>query len=253
MQYNALNPTTEKRRNPRIPTSNIVGYLLYDGKGNIVAHGKGRVISVSMGGTLLQTENKLNGAFIILMAIDLDGNKIKVYGKVIISRSCNESGYHLTGIEFAGSKVKKRQVLVSFVKTYHRKKHCALENSLTKRIIRLFLKMTLEDRLRLLTELELKQQDALNGIRRKYYRQDCFIGVDYSIKNFLHKGFSTNLSANGIFIESPVGILSNCSPGDQAILSFDHPGKKEHMKVTGRIARIDKEGIGVMFNQPIIN
>jgi hypothetical protein len=93
---------TEKRRNPRIDTSSVVGYILYDEQKNKIGHGKGYTINLSQGGALLQTEHKINASFIVLMAMDLDGNKIKFGGKIIKARICKGTGYHLTGIEFLG-------------------------------------------------------------------------------------------------------------------------------------------------------
>ena len=148
---------------------------------------------------------------------------------------------------------KKLKVITACVKTYQRRKHNTLENRLAKKILELFLKMTLEDRLQLVTELEIKQRTAKSDVRRKYNRHDCLIDVDYIVKDCRHKGYSTNLSANGIFVESSTGILPNFSPGDQTMLTFDHPNKKQHLKITGKIARIDNKGVGIMFNQPILN
>jgi hypothetical protein len=123
----------------------------------------------------------------------------------------------------------------------------------TSKLIRVIMKMPLEDRFQLLKELEGKLQVEKNYNRRRYNRQDCLIDVDYTIKDRLYKGFSINMSANGVFIESPRNISPKFVTGDQAMLSFDHPDKKEHVKITGKIARIDKRGIGVMFHQPIAN
>lgn len=82
--------------------------------------------------------------------------------------------------------------------------------------------------------------------------KELLINIDFSIKDRLYKGFSINLSASGAFIESSKSVLPNFSPGDGVMLSFEHPVKKEHVKISGSIVRIDKKGIGVMFNQPIL-
>ena len=119
---------TEKRRNQRIDTLAIVGYILYDDKKNKIGLGKGSTINLSQSGALLQTEHKINASFIVLMAMDLDGNKIKFGGKVINSRICKDTGYHLTGIEFLGPMDKKREAIVVFVKDYQKRKHITLQN-----------------------------------------------------------------------------------------------------------------------------
>lgn len=114
---------TEKRRHPRIATANIAAYTLYDGKKTKINQGKGCTLNLSQAGTLLQTKHKITGAYIILMAIDLNNNKIRVNGKIITSSFCSKTGTYLTGIEFVGPKDKQVKAIVAFVKTYQRKKH----------------------------------------------------------------------------------------------------------------------------------
>jgi hypothetical protein len=116
---------TEKRRHPRIATKNILLYSLYDSKKNKVGHGKGRTINISQSGTLIQTEKMLKGDFVVLMTLDLDGNKIKVNGEIITSRICETTGSYLTGIEFIGPKDQQIAAIVAFVKIYQRQKHLA--------------------------------------------------------------------------------------------------------------------------------
>ena len=123
----------------------------------------------------------------------------------------------------------------------------------TAKLLGLIQKMPLEERLKLLTHVERKLLSDKNHRRREYDRQDYLINIDYMVKDRLYKGFSLNISANGVFIESSKNLLPNFSPGDQVILSFDHPGSKEHMKVSGKLARIDKKGIGIMFDQTMID
>ena len=122
-QEKKMETIAEKRCNPRIDTANIVEYALYDEKKIKIGHGKACTINLSQTGTLLQTKNKIEGAFIILMAIDLDGKKIKVNGKVITSRVCSKTGYYLTGIKFVGPKDKQIEAVIAFVKAYQRKKY----------------------------------------------------------------------------------------------------------------------------------
>ena len=123
----------------------------------------------------------------------------------------------------------------------------------TSKLIGLILKMPLEDRRRLLTEVERQRKGQKNFIRREYDRQDYLIHIDYTVNDRLFNGFAVNLSANGAFIESPRNQLPKFSKGDQLILSFDHPNKKEHMKITGEIARIDDGGFGVKFDQAVLD
>ena len=88
----------EKRRHPRVETLNTVNFILFDSKKNKIGDGEGIIVNLSQGGVLLQTESKLVGAFIVLMAIDFDGNKIKFNGKIKSSRICKKTNSYLTGI-----------------------------------------------------------------------------------------------------------------------------------------------------------
>jgi hypothetical protein len=123
----------------------------------------------------------------------------------------------------------------------------------TSKLIGLILKMPIEDRRRLLSEVERQQQGQKNFIRRKYDRQEYLINIDYTVSERFYNGFAVNLSANGAFIESPKNLMPEFSQGDQIVLSFDHPEKKEHMKITGEVARIDNAGFGVMFDQAVLD
>lgn len=113
----------EKRRHPRIKTIHVVGYALFDENGSKLGIGKGRTLDLSQGGTLLETESKLQGTFVVLMTIDLEGKKIKVQGRVIRSNLDPGTGMYLTGIEFIGPKEKQTEAIVAFVKAYQHSLH----------------------------------------------------------------------------------------------------------------------------------
>lgn len=113
----------EKRKHPRIDASNEVEYILLDNNREKIGQGKGRTLNLSKKGALLETEKPLNGLFIILMSIDLDGNQVQVRGRLAHSRESEEPGRYLTGIKFTGSKNEHINAIVAFVKTYYRKKH----------------------------------------------------------------------------------------------------------------------------------
>jgi hypothetical protein len=106
----------EKRRHPRVETLNTVNFILFDSKKNKIGQGKGSTVNLSQSGVLLQTESKLEGAFIVLLAIDLDGNEIKFNGKIKSSRICKKTNSYLTGIEFVGPKDKQLSAVIVFVK-----------------------------------------------------------------------------------------------------------------------------------------
>lgn len=124
---------------------------------------------------------------------------------------------------------------------------------ITARLIGLILKMPVEERARLLTELERQQDGEKTLLRRKFNRKKHLISVDYTVNKQMHNGFALNLSASGVFIESPKTLLPTFSKNDQVILSFDHPESKEHLKITGAIARVDEKGVGIKFDRAIVD
>lgn len=124
---------------------------------------------------------------------------------------------------------------------------------ITAKLFGLILKMPLEERRRLLAQVERKESDAENHTRRAYERKDYSINIDYTVQGRFHKGLSLNLSANGIFVESPKSNLAGFSKSDPVILSFDHPGINKPVKIKGEIARLDDTGIGVRFDQTLLD
>lgn len=117
------NKQAEKRKHPRIETYNEVDYILLDESKKKLGEGKGRTVNLSQSGALLETGSPLNGTFIVLITLDLEGNKVHVKGRVAHSRKSENPGCYLSGVRFAGSKQENIQAIVAFVKTYYRKKY----------------------------------------------------------------------------------------------------------------------------------
>lgn len=115
--------SADHRRHPRIETSNLVEYTLFDQDGQSVGKGKGRTLNLSQNGILLKTPNPLKGVFVLLMTIDLNGNPVKVEGRLVYSTIDPVTGYYMSGIEFTGPKAKQVDAIVAFVKAYQRSRH----------------------------------------------------------------------------------------------------------------------------------
>lgn len=107
----------EKRQYPRIETSNLVSYVLYNDKGTKVDSEKGHTLNLSQGGVLLETDKALEGIFIILMTIDIEGKKIKIKGKVAHTRNDAATSHYLSGIKFTGPEDKQLDAIIAFVKS----------------------------------------------------------------------------------------------------------------------------------------
>jgi c-di-GMP-binding flagellar brake protein YcgR len=121
----------EKRRHPRIESINTVGYVLFDKKGKKIEIGKGHTLNLSQSGILLKTKDPVQGAFVVLVTMDLKGEKVKVKGRVVHTHRDTDSAYFLTGIEFIGPEAEQHQAIVAFVKTYQYRKHMAKKSPLS--------------------------------------------------------------------------------------------------------------------------
>ncbi|MCF8036124.1 MAG: PilZ domain-containing protein [Desulfobacteraceae bacterium] len=115
--------SAERRKYPRISTSNEVNYVLLDQNRQRVEEGKGRTLNLSQSGALLETTSPLKGSFIILMTLSLDGEQVRVRGRVAYTREADQPGHHLTGVRFTGSKKEHVNAIVAFVKAYYHHKH----------------------------------------------------------------------------------------------------------------------------------
>jgi len=110
--------TTEKRRYKRIETSNLISYVFIDKEGNEIEEGMGAALNISQGGLLLETYLPVNAQFILIMYIDLEGQLLKIKGKVVYSRP-GELGNFFVGVRFVDTLESQRKMIVSFIKSYH--------------------------------------------------------------------------------------------------------------------------------------
>lgn len=104
---------------------------MFDKNGKKIKIGKGHTLNLSQSGILLKTKDPVQGAFVVLVTMDLKGEKIKVEGRIVHTRRDTASAYFLTGIEFIGPEAEQHQAIVAFVKTYQYRKHMAKKNPLT--------------------------------------------------------------------------------------------------------------------------
>ncbi len=113
----------EKRKHPRIETSNEINYILLDEGLEKLEQGKGRTRDLSQGGILLETQKPLKAPFIILITLNLEGSKVQVKGRITHTRESEKPGYYLTGIRFVGSREEHINAITTFIKNYFRKKY----------------------------------------------------------------------------------------------------------------------------------
>jgi len=115
---------------------------------------------------------------------------------------------------------------------------------ITTRLVDIILAMSLEERKTLLKELEEKYFEG----DRKYPRKDYLKEVDFVLNERAFKGFIHDISAGGVLIESSESFTA----GQMITLTFELPDSDEHIKISGKIARIlPNIGFGVKFNKVI--
>lgn len=117
-------PHQERRKYPRVATSNIVSYVCIDKDDNEVDQGMGRAVNISQGGTLLETSRPIESEYILLLTVDLNNNVIQAKGEVVHTRPI-EAGKYLTGIRFQGTREEVLQIVKNFIIDYHRQKNKA--------------------------------------------------------------------------------------------------------------------------------
>jgi len=79
--------------------------------------------------------------------------------------------------------------------------------------------------------------------KRKHHRKPFFMVVDYTAQGYAYRDYIKDMSAGGVFIETPVRFRI----GQELSLSFALPTRQRHIKVRGQVVRTSPQGIGVKF------
>ena len=106
-----------RRRHPRITTSNVVTYVCIDEDGNEVGEGFGSALDLSLGGIKLATQEPVETPYVLLLAIDLEGDLLEVKGRVVYSRKADGKSF-FAGIRFVDTEDKHHKIIRNFVKMY---------------------------------------------------------------------------------------------------------------------------------------
>jgi len=115
-----------KRKHQRVATLNLLSYVCMDEKGNKLDQGMGRGIDISQGGIRLETHVPITSHYILLVAIGVDDQLIKVKGEVMHC-SGDDSGKYHTGVRFIETNEKIRRIVVNMIKVNNLQKR-ALHN-----------------------------------------------------------------------------------------------------------------------------
>jgi len=116
-------------------------------------------------------------------------------------------------------------------------------DKLTQRLLEAVSKLS-PQRKRMLEEL-LKEWERLD------YREDsripCFLPVDYSTQDRVYQDFINNLSNGGVFIETSASLAA----GQALSMIFNVPSLSKSFKISGKIVRSERDGIGVRFDKKL--
>lgn len=113
----------------------------------------------------------------------------------------------------------------------------------TSKLISMILKMSPAEIMDTLRFIEEKEHDR----KRRSPRVSYFMAVDYAVNDRAYSGYINNISSEGVFIETNENL-----PLDADItLTFALPNSQGHIKVSGKIIRKEKNGIGVAFEMDI--
>jgi len=79
--------------------------------------------------------------------------------------------------------------------------------------------------------------------KRENIRRSCDIPVNFAANDRVYSNQITNISANGLFIETRRSLIK----GDDVIMAFNLEGFDKSLKLRGEIARANPAGMGVAF------
>lgn len=108
----------DRRKHPRVKTSNLISYFSFDETGKLNSHGLGIALDISKGGILLETPYAIESGLIVLAALDWVNNLVEVKGKLVYSVKESPEIYR-SGIEFIGINERVVEFIINLVKDYN--------------------------------------------------------------------------------------------------------------------------------------
>jgi hypothetical protein len=112
----------DQRKHPRVPTSNLISFKLYDENGKLLNQSMARALNISQSGILIETAHLIKFDRISLMSADTGDKLVEIKGRVVYSRD-NGTGMFETGISFEGTEDENVEFAKKLVKVFHRRKN----------------------------------------------------------------------------------------------------------------------------------
>jgi hypothetical protein len=114
--------TRNQRKHPRVPTSNLIAFNLYDDSGTLLNHSMARALDISQSGIRIETAHMIASDRISLMSADIRNKLVEIKGRVVYSRDNGADRYE-TGISFEGTETENVEFAKQLVKVFHRRKN----------------------------------------------------------------------------------------------------------------------------------
>ena len=112
------------------------------------------------------------------------------------------------------------------------------------RLFELINDMSDEEQQNLIKELE----ERRSRDKRRYKRKPYSMPVDYVTQDHSSKGLTKDISIGGILLEaSEIG--GSFSIGEEIVLTIQYPNQEKHIKIRGKVVRIEPQRIGVEFEK----
>jgi hypothetical protein len=226
---------TEKRRYPRINTSNVINYILFDDNLEKIAQGKGRTLNLSQNGALLETSKPLLGSHAILMALDLNDNEIEIKSRVVNTRESDKAGIYLSGVEFVGSVNEQLNAIKAFVKTHIYRKYAAKNNNSPKSDVTKARVFVEHDNIAVITCPQCRKTKDINVSRFKgkiNVRIKCSCGNTSRIQLEYRRHFRKETDLQGFYQVVP----QNEKPGDSGLMT---------------VVNLSRNGVRLKLNKPV--
>ena len=92
----------DKRKGPRIQSTNLISYVSCDENDQAIRQGMGRTLNVSEGGILLETHVPIDQHHVVALTIALEDELMEFRGRIAHSTKLKDGGF-ASGIHFPDS------------------------------------------------------------------------------------------------------------------------------------------------------
>ena len=119
----------DRRKYPRVNTTNLISHVTIDETGRLIFQGMSRALDISRGGILLETAQPITPGCLSMMTVDMDNNLIEIKGELIYCSKSDIAMYH-SGIKFIGTDEQVAKFVTQIIKVYnYRKNNLLIDHS----------------------------------------------------------------------------------------------------------------------------